>query len=55
MAETAIASGRYVIGALHKIPVPGSLTQEDLDFLAWSCSKIAAHWGRLALGMEHLL
>lgn len=54
MAESAVASGRYVIGALHKVPVPGTLSQIDLDFLAWSCSKIAAHWGRLALGQENL-
>jgi len=54
-AETAVASGRYVLGALHKVPVPGTLSQEDLDFLAWSCTKIAAHWGRLALGQENLL
>lgn len=55
MLETAEASGRYVLGALHKTPVPGQLTKEDLDFLAWSCSKMAAHWGRLALGQEYLI
>lgn len=55
MVETAEASGRYVLGALHKTPVAGQLTKEDLDFLAWSCSKMAAHWGRLALGQEYLL
>lgn len=54
-AETATASGRYVIGALHKVPVLGQLSQEDLDFLAWSCAKMAAHWGRLALGQEELV
>ncbi len=53
--ETAEASGLYVLGALHKLPVVGKLTQTDLDYLAWSCSKMCAHWARRALGQENLL
>lgn len=54
MLETCNSSTMYLLGVLNKKPEIGKLKQEDLDFLAWSVSKMSAHWGRLALGQEGL-
>jgi hypothetical protein len=55
MEETCNSSIMYLLSVLKKTPQPGRLSQVDLDFLAWSVSKMAAHWGRLALGQQDLV
>lgn len=55
MAETCTQSAMYVLGTIKKQAVPGKLSREDLDYLTWRVSMIAAHWGRLALGHEELV
>jgi hypothetical protein len=54
MLEVAGTSIMYTLAALKNEP-KGSLKRPDLDFLAYSVGKIAAHWARLALGQEDLL
>lgn len=56
MEETCNSSIMYMLSVLKKDPLPDrGLQRSDLDFLAWSVSKIAGHWGRLALGQQDLI
>ena len=54
MLEPCSDASMYTIGAMRKKSEPFKLRDKDLIFLAWSCAKMAGHWGRLALGQEDL-
>jgi hypothetical protein len=50
MLEACKSAVIHTLNALRKDGVPRhGLSTEDLDYLAWACAKMAAHWGRRAL------
>lgn len=56
MLEACEGAAFYALSVLKPDARPRTgLTREDLDFLAMSTAKMAAHWGRRALGQENLL
>lgn len=56
MLEACEGAAFYTLSILKSDTKPRSgLTRDDLDFLAWSTSKMAAHWARRALGQQDLL
>ena len=56
MLEACTSAAHYMLSAMKMDAQPRSgLTRDDLDFLAVSTAKMAAHWGRRALGQQDLL
>lgn len=56
MLDACQSASLYMLSVLRTDAKPRTgLTRDDLDFLAVSTSKMAAHWGRRALGQQDLL
>lgn len=56
MLQATESAALYMLSAMKMDAKPRSgLTREDLDFLAVSTARMAAHWARRALGQQDLI
>lgn len=56
MLQATESAALYMLSAMKTEAKPRSgLTRDDLDFLAMTTAKMAAHWARRALGQQDLL